>query len=206
VSAALAAVRMAPLEWGYFVDDIVEGEWDDTPGYELLFKIEHAGHEWITNRVVMLRADLLPPVESLIEEERPTLTPFAPGEGNEILARLIDPYLPGRYVDTVDAFPWFWAGLLAPLVQAGITVGEAADARLPQPLLLNDEVVGLLMPLLPKPEWRPEGTPYVTDVSPFLEAAFDSLSGRAGLCTRDCWDLAAVLENSGRFGLLGGQN
>ncbi|GAB3889008.1 hypothetical protein [Terrabacter terrigena] len=206
MTALAIPTETTPLTWDYFVEDIVVGEWEDSPGYELLYKIEHAGHDWITNRLVIVRADQLPPLESLDDDDRPTLTPFTPAESNEILARLVDPYLPGRFADTVEASPLFWAGLLAPLAQAGITVGDAPDARLPQPLLRDDEVVGLLMPFVPKPEWRPQGSKYVTAVSPFLEAAFDAIYGQGELCTRDCWDLAAGLENSGRFALIGGQD
>lgn len=192
--------RTVPIPWSYFVDEIVSGEWADTPAYELLWRIEHAGHSYVTNRHVMLRLDVLQPLDKLAQDDRPTLTPWEPTAGNEVLARLTDPFQPSRHEDhrTDRALA---AGYAAPLLAAGLALPEGVDARLPQPIMRDDECVGLLMPLAPGTQRA--DAPVLNELDPLTVAFRDKLDGQVGLCDRDVWTLAARLANSGRFALTG---
>lgn len=204
MTALASAGTLPAIEWSYFADEIVSGgDWDGEPGYAMLWSIEHAGHAWITDRRLMIRSDLLPPLEALAEAERPAVAPFTPSPDNDVLARLDDPTLPSRHAHVEPGPALFEAGLLAPLLVGGLTVGTAPDRRLPHPVLLHDLVVGLLMPVRLDRGYLNPNSVYVTEVSPFLRTAHaalaDSWAGAAGVCDRQVWNAAAALENSGRF-------
>lgn len=190
------------MTWSIFIDEVVTGEWADTPAYEMLWRIEHAGHSWVTNRHVMLRLDVLTPLDELDDDAKPTLTPWEPTAGNEVLARLTDPFKPSRHADhrTDRALGAVYAG---PLLEAGFVLPEGVDARLPQPILLGAECVGLLMPLTPGTPRQ--GNAVLNELDPLTVALHRQLAQaeRGIMCDRDAWALAAIVANSGQFALAG---
>jgi len=215
VTALASPVETTLLGWEYFVDEVVGGEWADTPAYAMLWTIEHGGHTWVTDKKVILRSDLLPAVDTLPEDDRPTLTAYAPTPDNDILARLDDPWIPSRHGDVVEGPPLFEAGLLGPLHMAGLQLADDVDARLPQPVFRRDhldadEVVGLLMPVSLRRDATVVDSIYVMGVSSFLVRAHDALATQwaalADVCDRDVWNAAAALENSGAFAQIGDQH